>query len=157
MKDLMNCVFRYERKGNYYLLEMRLVLISNYPAAVSINEHYTNLFHANQLKKRICRSTLSVIEKQRTQWNTKAQKTQCYGCTFSSNYTVTELIDVVRKKEPPIFICKGIILTLKLVTWSSDSTKIPFLPAIRPPVIGGRIVMPHLSLGVCKYIVEFIL
>ena len=60
----------------------------------------------------------------------------------------TELTDVVRKKEPPIFIYKGMILTLKLVTRSSDSTKMPFLPATRPPVIGGRIVIPHLRLYV---------
>ena len=127
---------------------MRLVLINNYPATVSTNKNYTNLFYANQLKKRIYRSILSVIQNQRTQYNTNTQKKQCVGCTFSPNYTVTELIDVVRKKEPLISIYKGMILTLKLVDRSSESTKMPFLPAIRPPVIRGRIVIPHLRLHV---------
>ena len=36
-------------------------------------------------------------------------------------------------------------VTLKLVTRSSDSTKMSFLPAVRP-VIKGKIVMPHTRL-----------
>ena len=67
MKDLMNCVFRCERKGNDYLLEMRLVLISNYSATFSTNENYTNLIYMNQLEKRIYGSIISEIQKQRTQ------------------------------------------------------------------------------------------
>ena len=34
-------------------------------------------------------------------------------------------------------------LTLKLLSQSSDSTKMPLLPAIRPPVVRIRIVTPH--------------
>ena len=79
-----------------------------------------------------------MIPKQRTQQNTKAEKTQCHGCGVSTNYTVAELNEVFLKKEPPIFIYKEMILTLKLLSGSSDSTKMPFLPAIRPPVIRGR-------------------
>ena len=45
---------------------------------------------------------------------------------------MTELTDVVQKKEPPIFVYRGMMLTLKLPSRSSDSTKMPFLPAIRP-------------------------
>ena len=73
-KELINCVFHCERKWKDYLLEIELVLISNYSATVSTNKYYTNLIYANQLKKRICRSIISVIQKQRTQYNTKAQK-----------------------------------------------------------------------------------
>ena len=67
MKELINCVFHCERKWKDYLLEIRLVLISNYSATVSTNKYYTNFIYANQLKKRICRSIISVIQKQRTQ------------------------------------------------------------------------------------------
>ena len=49
------------------------------------------------------------------------------------------------KREPSIFFYKGMIVTQKLVTRSSDSTKMSFLPAIRP-VIKGQIVMPHTRL-----------
>ena len=38
-------------------------------------------------------------------------------------------------KEPPIFICKGMILTLKLLSRSNDLTKMLFLTATRPHVI----------------------
>ena len=47
-------------------------------------------------------------------------------------------------------------LTLKLLPLSIDSTKMPFLPAIRPPV--AVIVTPHtrlpwnLNSSMCKYI-----
>ena len=61
----------------------------------------------------------------------------------SPNYTVTELNDAFRKKEPPVFVSKGMPLTLKLVSRISDSTKIPFLPAFRTPVIKGQIVTPQ--------------
>ena len=55
-------------------------------------------------------------------------------------FIVPELNDVFRKKnEPPIFIYKGMTLTLKLLSRSNDSTKMPFLPSIRPPVIELRI------------------
>ena len=64
--DLMNCAFRCERKWNDYLVEMRLVLISNYSAIVNTNKKYTSLIYANQLKKRIYRSIISVFQKQRT-------------------------------------------------------------------------------------------
>ena len=37
-------------------------------------------------------------------------------------------------------------LTLKLLSWSNDSTKMPFLPAIKPPIIRERIVTPHTRL-----------
>ena len=50
--------------------------------------------------------------------------------TFPPNYTVAELNDVFRKKETPIFIYKAMTLTLKLLSRSSDSTKMSFLPAI---------------------------
>ena len=40
---------------------------------------------------------------------------------------------LLEKKEPAIVIYKGMALTLKLFLLSSDSTKMPFLPAIRPP------------------------
>ena len=55
-----------------------------------------------------------------------------------------------KKKEPPIFIYKGMTLTLKLLPLSSDSTKMPFLPAIRPPapVIRLWVVTPHARLHV---------
>ena len=49
--------------------------------------------------------------------------------TFPPNYTVAEL-NVFRKKETPIFIYKAMTLTLKLLSRSSDSTKMSFLPAI---------------------------
>ena len=54
------------------------------------------------------------------------------------------------KKEPPIFIYKGMTLALELLLLSSDSTKMPFLPAIRPPapVIRLWIVTPHARLHV---------
>ena len=51
-----------------------------------------------------------------------------------------------KKKETPIFIYKSMILTLKLLSRSSDSTKMPFLPASRPPVTRGQIVIPHARL-----------
>ena len=55
-------------------------------------------------------------------------------------FIVPELNDVFRKKnEPPIFIYKGMTLTLKLLSRSNDSTKMPFLPSIRPSVIEVRI------------------
>ena len=57
-------------------------------------------------------------------------------------------IEVSLKKEPPIFIYKGMILTLKLLSQSSDSTNMPFLPAIRPPVTRGWIVIPHTRIHV---------
>ena len=60
MKELMNSAVRGREK-------MRLVLISNYLATVSTNKNYANLIYANQLKKRIRRSIISVIRKQRTQ------------------------------------------------------------------------------------------
>ena len=44
------------------------------------------------------------------------------------------------KKEPPIFINKDMTLTVKLLSRSSDSVKMPFLPAIRPR---GKIVTPQ--------------
>ena len=68
--------------------------------------------------------------------------------TFPPNYTVAELNDVFRKKETPIFIYKAMTLTLKLLSRSSDSTKMSFLPAIWPPVIRVRIVTPHTRLHV---------
>ena len=52
------------------------------------------------------------------------------------------------KKESPTFIYNGMTLTLKLLSESSDSTKMPLLPAIRPPVIRARIVTPHTRLHV---------
>ena len=52
------------------------------------------------------------------------------------------------KKERPIFISKGMTLTLKLLSRSSDSTKMSFLPAIRPHIIRVRIVTPHTKLHV---------
>ena len=64
------------------------------------------------------------------------------------NYTVTELNDVFLKKEPPIFIYKGMTLTLKLLSGSSGSTKMPFFPAVRPTVIRGQIITPHTRLHV---------
>ena len=57
-------------------------------------------------------------------------------------------IEVFLKKEPPIFIYKSMILTLKLFSRSSDSTNMPFLPAIKPPVIRGWIVVPHTRIHV---------
>ena len=39
-------------------------------------------------------------------------------------------------------------LTLKLLSRSSDATKMPFLPAIRPPVIRVRRVTLHTRLHV---------
>ena len=63
----MNGVFCYEMKWNDYLLEMRLVLVGNYSATVSTNKNYTNLIYVTQVKKRICRSIISVIQKQKTQ------------------------------------------------------------------------------------------
>ena len=53
-----------------------------------------------------------------------------------------------QKKEPPIFIYKGMTLTLKLLPQSSDSTKMPFLPVIRHPVIKVQIVTPYTRLYV---------
>ena len=54
------------------------------------------------------------------------------------------------KKEPPNFIYKGMTLALELLLLSSDSTKMPFLPAIRPPapVIRVWIVTPQARLHV---------
>ena len=51
-------------------------------------------------------------------------------------------------KEPPIFIYKGMALSLKLLSWRSDSTKMWFLPAIRPTVIKVPITTPHRRLHV---------
>ena len=63
----MNCVFCCGRKWKDYLLEMRLVLISNYSATVNTNKNYTNLIYVNQLKKQIYRSIIIVIQNRRTQ------------------------------------------------------------------------------------------
>ena len=63
---------------------------------------------------------------------------------------MAELNDVFRKKKKKknIFIYNGMTLTLKLLSQSSDSTKMPLLPAIRPPVIRVQIVTPHTRLHV---------
>ena len=54
------------------------------------------------------------------------------------------------KKEPPIFIYKGTTVSLRLLPLSSNSTKMPFLPTIRPPTLVIRlwIVTPHARLHV---------
>ena len=62
----------------------------------------------------------------------------------------TNLINLI-KKEPPIFIYKGMTLTLKLLPLGRDSTKMSFLPAIRPPVIRIQIFTPHARLHVEQY------
>ena len=72
--SLMNCVSRCEMKWNDYLAEMKLVLISNHSATGNTKKNYTNLIYANQLKKRICRSIIIVIQKQKTQQNTRSTK-----------------------------------------------------------------------------------
>ena len=59
---------------------------------------------------------------------------------------MTELIDIAGKKEPLSFIYEDMILTLKLLSRGKYSTKLPFLPAIRHPVIRGQIVIPHTRL-----------
>ena len=43
-----------------------------------------------------------------------------------------------KQKESPIFIYKGMTLTLKLLSQRNDSAKMSLLPAIRPPVIRVR-------------------
>ena len=106
--------------------------------------NYTNLVYANQLKAQLSRSITSVIRNKKNTTECKKHKKQCFECT------VAELNYVFRKKDPPIFIYKGMTLTLKLLPLSSDSTKMPFLPAIRPPapVIRLWIVTPHARLHV---------
>ena len=67
------------------------------------------------------------------------------------------------KKGPPIFTYKSMILILKLLSRSSDSTIMLFLSAIRPPVIREGWLYHtqdstwNLNSSICKYIVEFIL
>ena len=70
------------------------------------------------------------------------------GVHSPPNYPMTELNDVFRKKKKKknIFIYNGMTLTLKLLSQSSDSTKMPLLPAIRPPVVRIWIVTPHTRL-----------
>ena len=63
-------------------------------------KNYTNLIYADQLTKR--------SKKHKT--IQKAQKTQFFGCTFSPKLHLGNA--VLRKKEPPIFIYKGMTLTL---------------------------------------------
>ena len=142
MKELMNCVFPSEMKWNDNLLELKLVLISNYSATVSTHKNCANLIYANQFKKRICRLIISVSHKP------KHKKQNVMKVTSSLNYTVTELHDVIQKEEPHIFIYKSMTLTLKLFSRSSSSTKMPFLSANRTTVIRGRIVTPHTRLHV---------
>ena len=48
-----------------------------------MNKNSTNLIYANQLKTRICRSIISVIQKQKHNIIQKAEKTWRFGCTFS--------------------------------------------------------------------------
>ena len=80
----------------------------------------------------------------------KHKKYNALGVHSPPNYAMAELNDVFRKKkkESAIFIYNGMIMTLKLLSQSSDSTKGPLLPGIRPPVIRVRIVTPHTRLHV---------
>ena len=117
-----------------------------------MNKNYTNLIYANPFKTRICRSIISVIQKQKQ--NTIEyikHKKKCFGCTiYRKLYSDWVKCCFSKKKEPPIFIYKGMTLALELLLLSSDSTKMPFLPAIRPPapVIRVWIVTPQARLYV---------
>ena len=62
-------------------------------------KNYTKLIYVNQLKTRICRSVMNVIQKEKHNTIQKAQKTQCFGSTFSPNYTVTKVNDFFQKKK----------------------------------------------------------
>ena len=81
----------------------------------------------------------------------KHKKYNALGVHSPPNYAMAELNGVFRekkKKESAIFIYNGMTLTLKLLSQSRDSTKVPLLPAIIPPVIRVRIVTPHTRLHV---------
>ena len=47
-----------------------------------MNKNSTNLIYANQLKTQICRSIISMIQKQKHSITQKAEKTWWFGCTF---------------------------------------------------------------------------
>ena len=136
MKELMNCIFRCETKRKDDLLEIRLVLISNCSETVSTIKNYKNLIYANQLKKRICRPNISMIQ------NTKVEYKSIENALLWM-YFLPKLCSDWAK-----WCYKDMILTLKLRSRSSDSTKMPFLPAIKPPVIRRRIVIPQTRLNV---------
>ena len=89
-----------------------------------MNKNSTNLIYANQLKTRICRSIISVIQKQKHNIMQKAEKHDALGVHSLLNYTMAELIDVFRKKKQQ----KNCMTpTLKLFCKSSDSTKMTLL------------------------------
>ena len=76
-------------------------------------KNYTNLIYANQLKTRISRSIISVIRNKTHDGIRKAQETMPWM------YHLPQMM-LFEKKEPPIFIYKGMKLSLKLLPLSSS-------------------------------------
>ena len=128
--NLVNCVFRCETKWDGYLLEMRLVLISNYiitftqnfgDASVNNNKNYTNLPNANYSLK------FSVHEKSRGTEKPFLKILLCHLMKFNYNFWVKERLAFYFSR-------------------SSNSSKILFLLAIGHSVISVRIVTAHTRL-----------
>ena len=124
--SLMSCHFRCEMKWNDYLLEMRLVLISNYlttltqnfsDTSVNTNKNYTNFINESQLKKRVVRSLINVIQSKKHNRPQKVQKPMLWM------YLLLSLIikrQSLKKKKNHLFS--------SIRAW--HDTKVPFLEVL---------------------------